>query len=303
MFVNVRSIDLRLLIVFDAIMAERSVSRAARRIGMSQPAMSNALNRLRSTVNDQLFTRTAEGVRPTPRAIELSIPVGEALKQIQEALEPREFDPATVDWTFNLALSDQATIVVLHRLYRLLESTAPKVRLCIQPKSNATIQSRLDAADVELAVGVIPNLPRRFKSIVLFEDRYVCMMHRRHVLARQKIGADDFARSHHLAVRPALDLASQIDKQLRRYSVKRNVVLNVSQFQAVPEVLRSSNLIACLLKSVTEQFDHDEFVFHPIPFAIHPVNIVVAWSRSRTRHAANAWMRQKLVEACQDLRI
>jgi DNA-binding transcriptional LysR family regulator len=124
MSVNLGGIDLRLLAVFDAIMAERSVSAAAQRIGMSQPAVSNALNSLRRTLKDQLFTRTAEGMCPTPRAVELSIPIGDALKTIQHALAPRRFSPADAHWAFKLAFSDQASIVA----YPFCYGVSPKWR-------------------------------------------------------------------------------------------------------------------------------------------------------------------------------
>jgi DNA-binding transcriptional LysR family regulator len=121
-------------------------------------------------------------------------------------------------------------------------------------------------------------------------------------LAGRQIGTAEFSRINQLAVRPSLDWASQIDKRLRRFGATRRVVLNLSQFQAVPDVLRKSDLVACVLHSVTEQYDHSEFYFCPVPFPLDRVKVVVAWSRSRTGHAANAWMRQTLVEACDVLR-
>jgi DNA-binding transcriptional LysR family regulator len=300
--VNLASIDLKLLVVFDAVMVERSVSRAAHRLGMSQPAMSNALNRLRLMLKDQLFLRSAEGMRPTQRALELAPPITEALRQIETALEPARFAPADANWVFKLALSDHASVVILPRLLTLLDRAAPDIRLRIQPKRNPTIQDKLDAADVDLAVGIIPNLPRRFAQSTLFEDRYVCMMRRQHPSAGKPITREAFAAAQHLAVRPSLDIISPIDQRLKQHGVSRKVVLNVTQYLAVPNVLRQFDLVACLFETVAKQFDGREFYFSPMPFALEPMNVVLAWSRARTHHAANTWMRQKLVEACRELR-
>ena len=167
MKLNLAGVDLKLLVAFEAIMAERSVSAAAARMGMSQPAMSNALGRLRLMLKDQLFTRTAEGMRPTARAIELAVPIAEALKKIQEALEPRRFNPSDGSWLFKLALSDQAAIVVLPRLLRRFGTAAPGIDLSVEPKLNDRIQGQLDAGEIDVAVGLMPNLAKRFAQAVL----------------------------------------------------------------------------------------------------------------------------------------
>ena len=301
MSVNLATIDLKLLVVFDAVMGEHSVSRAAQRLGMSQPAMSNALNRLRHVLKDQLFLRTAEGMRPTPRALELGPPITRALKQIQEALEPAHFAPADAGSDFRLTLSDHATVVVLPRLLPLLHKVAPQVRLRIIPKRNSAIEDQLDSGDVDFAVGIIPRLPRRFERQDLYEDQYVCMMHGSHPLAGRPITRAEFVAAEHLALRP-LDSPSVIDQCLKRHKVGRKVVLNVTQYLAVPNTIRNRNLIACMLRTVAEHFAGDAFYLSPLPFDIEPMKIALVWSRARTHHAANAWMRQKLVEACADLR-
>jgi DNA-binding transcriptional LysR family regulator len=301
MLVNLATIDLKLLVVFDAVMGEHSVTRAAQRLGMSQPAMSNALNRLRYLLKDQLFLRTAEGMRPTVRARELGPPITQALKQIQAALEPATFAPSDAGSDFRLTLSDHATVVVLPRLLPLLQKAAPQVRLRILPKRNSAIEDQLDSGDVDFAVGIIPKLPRRFDRQELYQDEYVCMMHRGHPLAGRPITRAQFVAAEHLALRP-LDSVSVVDQCLKRHKVGRKVVLNVTQYLAVPNTIRKRNLVACMLRTVAEHFAGDEFYLSPMPFDLEPMKISLVWSRARTHHAANAWLRQKLVEACADLR-
>ena len=239
---------------------------------------------------------------PHPKGIELSVPIGDALKTIQHALAPRRFSPADAHWAFKLAFSDQASIVVLPRLLRRLAEVAPHVTLRIEPKWNATVQAQLDAAEIDLAVGIIPNLPRRFAGSTLFEDRYVCMMRKDHPLAGRPITQAQFSAAEHVAVRPSLDRASQIDQTLNRLGGARKVVLNVNQFLSVPSVLMETNLIACLLRSVSHHFDQSRFYFCPLPFSYDPMSVVVTWTRARTEDAANSWMRKQLADACQDLR-
>jgi DNA-binding transcriptional LysR family regulator len=299
--VNLATIDLKLLVVFDAVMEEHSVSRAAQRLGMSQPAMSNALNRLRYLLKDQLFLRTAEGMRPTARALELGPPITRALKQIQEALEPAHFAPTDAGSDFRLTLSDHATVVVLPRLLPLLQKVAPQVRLRIVPKRNSAIEGQLDSGDVDFAIGIIPKLPRRFARQDLYTDEYVCMMHRSHPLAGRPITRAEFVAAEHLALRP-LDSVSVVDQCLRRHKINRKVVLNVTQYLAVPGTIRKRDLVACMLRTVAEHFAGGEFYLSPMPFDFGPMQVAMAWSRARTHNAANAWLRQKLVEACAELR-
>jgi DNA-binding transcriptional LysR family regulator len=300
MSVNLASIDLKLLVVFDAIMGEHSVSRAALRLGMSQPAMSNALNRLRFLLKDQLFLRTSEGMRPTNRALELGPPITSALKQIQEALEPTDFKPAEAGSDFRLTLSDHATVVVLPRLLPILQQAAPHVRLRITPKRNSVIEDQLDSGEVDFAIGIVPKLPARFDRQDLYEDQYVCIMHRSNPLAGRPMTCAEFMAAEHLALRP-LDSGSIIDQSLKHHKVSRKIVLNVTQYLAVPGVIRKRNLVACMLRTVAEHLIGDEFYLSPMPFDQERMTISLVWSRARTHQRANVWFRQKVSEACADL--
>jgi DNA-binding transcriptional LysR family regulator len=127
------------------------------------------------------------------------------------------------------------------------------------------------------------------------------MMHRGHPLAGRPIKRAEFVAAEHLALRP-LDSISVVDQCLKRHKVGRKVVLNVTQYLAVPNTIRKRNLVACMLRTVAELFAGNEFYLSPMPFDFEPMKISLAWGRARTHHAANAWLRQKLVEACADLR-
>ena len=303
MKVNMQPCDIRLLIVFDAIMRERSVSRAAQTLGLSQAATSNSLNRLRASLADQLFFRTVTGMAPTPKAIELSAPIREGLEKIQGALNYKSFKPEKPEGVFTLAFSDQAVQVVLPSLLGRLKGRAPGIRLNIETKWNSTVQDHLDTATVDLAIGIIPNLPKRFGRAVLFEDNYVAVMRKDHPLSvMSEIDADIFSSAKHLAVRPSIDRSSQIELTLRELGYRRDVAMNVNQFIAVPSILNETDLIACMLKSVAEQLDQKNVTCLPINFIHMPVEITIAGSAVRASNPGNRWLRLEVIASCEHLR-
>lgn len=300
--VNLAAIDLKLLVVFDAVMAERNVTRAARRLGMSQPALSNALGRVRHLLKDQLFTRGADGMQPTPRALALSAPVSEALRRLEATLEPPRFEAGDTDWTFKLGLSDHASIVLLPALLRHLAETGPGVRLTVLPKANDTVAAALSAGELDLAIGVIPMLPRRFGRMRLFDDAYVCLMRAGHALAQGPFDLAAYAAAEHLAIRPSYAGLSGIDMLARAGGMQRNVTLAVNQFLAVAPLVRSSNLIASLFGRMTEHLDLTGLVVRELPLPATSVQVVAVWNKTLTNHPAHRWLRLRLSEVAVNTR-
>ena len=295
--VNLAAIDLKLLVVFDAVMAERNVTRAARRLGMSQPAVSNALARVRHLMKDQLFTRGADGMQPTPRATELSVPVHDALRKLETTLEPPHFDARRTEWTYRLGLSDHASIVLLPALLAQLAASAPGVRLHVLPKANAQVASALAAGEIDLAVGVIPALPRSFGRMRVFEDAYVCLMRAGHPRARGRFSTADYAAAEHLAIRPNYAGLSGIDVLAQQAGVQRRIALAVNQFLAVAPVVRASDLVASLFSRMTEHLDQTGLVLRPIPLPSARVEVAAVWNRALTHHPAHRWLRGQVAAA------
>src|SRR5437764_3807390 len=195
---NWGAFDLNLLIVFDAVMQDRSVTRAGRRIGLSQPAMSHALNRLRHMLKDELFIRTPEGMTPTPRAELLAPPLRNALSEMQAALEPTAFDPAASDRSIALALNNYAAIVLAAPLVAAVAAAAPKVRLDLRPRGTLDIADRLDHGDIDLALASRETPGERFCTAPLLEDLFVVVMRRGHPASRRALSAAAFAALPHL---------------------------------------------------------------------------------------------------------
>src|SRR5205085_335801 len=170
---NWGAFDLNLLIVFDAIMQERNVTRAGQRIGLSQPAMSHALSRLRHMLKDELFIRAPEGMVPTPRAEALAQPLRSALSEMQLALEPAAFGPAAADRRFVLAVNNYAAVVLASPLVAAVSAAAPGVRLDLRPSGTLDLVERLDRGDLDLTLGSMDSPGKRFATASLLDDPLV----------------------------------------------------------------------------------------------------------------------------------
>jgi DNA-binding transcriptional LysR family regulator len=295
MAVNLGAVDLKLLVVFDAIMTERNVSRAGARIGMSQSATSNALNRLRELLADQLFIRTGSGMQPTAVALRLTTPIHEALQLVRSALEPSLFDPSNSTWTYRLAISDHASIVMLPSLAQHLARVAPGVRLVLRPKVNAEVAGQLDANEIDFAIGVIPALQRRFNRASLFRDSYDCLLRRNHPLAKRALKLNDFKSTEFLAVRPRHEGPSEVDRILIDKGVRRTVAITVDQFLAAPPILAHTNLIAFMLRGVMQHLNLKQLNVAQAPIRLD-VQVSAVWNRALTKQPAHSWMRQQLME-------
>lgn len=298
---NISALDLNLLAVFDAVMTEKSVSRAAKRIGMTQPAVSNALNRLRYRLQDQLFIRTTDGVRPTERATEMAADVAEGLRQLQVAVEPRSSSTGTKHRKFVISMSEQTMIAVLPRLLTVTSTSSNSMTLHVKQKSNKTIQTELDAMEVDVAVGTLLNLPPRFDKIVLYHDKYVIMMAKGNPLAKRGLSPKEFPKVEQVAVREELEVSTRVDRELLACGTARNVVMNVTQYQVLPKVLKATSLIALVPRSVVPEFNPSEIMFQEIPFKIPEVEIMAVVHRTRRRNTAIRWLQNALQEACSDL--
>ena len=190
---NWGAFDLNLLIVFDAVMQERSVTRAGSRIGLSQPAMSHALNRLRHMLKDELFVRTPAGMVPTPRAEALAQPLRNALNEMQLALEPTAFEPAASDRRFVLAVNNYAAVVIVPPLVAAARAAAPAIHLDLRPSGTLDIVERLDRGDLDLAIIGGADQGERFAAAALLEDHFVMVMRRGHPCGRATVSPAEFA--------------------------------------------------------------------------------------------------------------
>jgi DNA-binding transcriptional LysR family regulator len=296
---NIRNIDLRLLVVFDMVMVERNVTAAARRLGMSQPAVSSAINRLRHVVKDRLFLRSTGGVLPTQKALELAVPVRNVLDQLEEVFEPSRFSPDTATRSFSIALSHNAASAVLPDLCRRVLSEAPGIQLRFRPKLNTAIVHQLDTGETDFVIGILPRLPKRISVLPLFEEEYVCVMRKDHPLAqRHRLTLADFARAEHLAVTYTGETTGHIDRMLDKQRLVRRVPVSINQLLLAPEVLGGSNLILTAFRSMIERQPAFR-AFHTVafPLRISPARIDLAWHAATGERPAHSWLRALIIKA------
>ncbi|WP_109511640.1 LysR family transcriptional regulator [Pseudomonas ovata] len=298
---NLRDLDLNLLLVLHQLLIDQQVSVAAEHLGLSQPAMSNALKRLRTALNDELFVRTGRGMQPTPYAASLAKPVAQALALLGQALQPRiAFDPTSSLRRFTLAMTDIGEIWFMPRLIEALLQRAPGVSVTTV-RSDAQLSEGLAGGTVDLAVGLQPDLQNGFYQRRLFIHRYVCLCRRDHPLTRQPMNSDDFCRQAHVHVAATSTGHGEVEQHLRRAGLQRDIRLQVPHFVAVGHILQRSDLVA----TVPERFASTclvpfDLVALPLPVPLPEIAINLFWHARYHKDPANQWFRDLMFELFSD---
>lgn len=299
---DLRDIDLNLLVVFNQLLLDRSVSTAADKLGLTQPAVSNALKRLRTVLKDELFLRTSRGMEPTPYALHLSEPVMYALNALQTVLARRDtFDPLTSSRNFNLAMTDIGEMYFMPPLMEALSRLAPSIRITTLRPNSGNLRDDMESGSVDLTLGHQPNLQAGFFQRRLFRHRYVCVFRQQHATATTPMSLEQFCELEHVGVVAANTGHAEIDELLERAGVKRRMRLVVPHFIAVGHILQSTDLIATLPERFAERC-REPFGLsispHPIPLPEIAINLF--WHGKYHRDPANLWLRQLLVELFAD---
>ena len=296
---NYESFDLNLLNVFDAVMTELNVTRAAVRLNMTQPAVSNALKRLRHVLNDELFVKVPSGVSPTPKALELSQPIREALNQIRQTLEPTEFNPATERATLTIALNDFMANLLLPPLVKILEDIAPHINVRTIPNTHINAPMLLEQAEIDIAIGVFSNLPVRLRSHTLFSSPWICVMRRDHPLATHTLTLETYVQATHVLVTLTGESTGLIEPLLQEQGLTRRIGLTVNQFSVVPKLLTTSDLIAVLPTRVVYLSELAEHLhLKAVPIEIPPTLVKMIWHERSHHKPTQAWFRTQLAEIC-----
>ena len=304
---NFRTLDLNLLRVFDATMAEGSLTRAAATLAMTQPAVSHALKRLREHLGEELFERVAHGVRPTPRAEALWPAVREALATLRQSLAPGDFDPAQDEHQFHLAMADSTASLLMPPLVQVIEATAARANLRVLPLTTREPTALLESGEADLALGFFPALITRLVALGdsahlrhqrLYDTRYVCVMRRGHPLAGRPLQLADFVAAHHLLVSFSGRPFGLVDQALAALGHKRRIVLTVNQFATAGRVVSASELRAVRPASFVEAPGvAEDLAIHETPLALDPVHVEMVWHLRRDADAAHRWLRQQVLQA------
>lgn len=299
---NYERFDLNLLNVFDAVMTELNVTRASVQLNMTQPAVSNALKRLRHLLNDELFIKVPSGVSPTPKALEIWQPLREALYQIRQTLEPTEFNHATETATFTVALNDFSAALILPPLTKVIEAITPNINLRTIPNTHINAVLLLEQAEIDIAIGVFPGSPPRLRSQPLLTSSWICAMRRDHPLARRKLTLDCYAQAKHLLVTLTGEVTGLIEPLLQERGLNRRIGLTVNQFSIAPQILVNSDLIAILPTRVIQLSGiADQLHLAPVPLDLNPTSVKMMWHERSQQNTAQTWFRTQLTEVCSQL--
>jgi DNA-binding transcriptional LysR family regulator len=298
---NLGAFDLNLLIVFDALMRERSVTRAGERIGLSQPAVSHALNRLRYMLKDQLFVRTPDGMVPTPRAEQLADPLRRALNDMQLALEAEPFAPSAANRQFTIAVNNYAAVVLSPPLIVAVSDAAPSVRLNLRPSGTLAVLDLLDRGELDLAVGYFATAAERFAVAPLIEDHFVVAMRCDHPAAISQLTAEAFAALVHLEISSSGEDTSFIDAWLERLKLSRRI-MHRAPYLSTACILSHSNMAATLTARIAQAFMRSEEIYiAELPCPSPRVSLGMLWHRRLDNQPAHRWLRGLVETTCTHL--
>ena len=296
---DVAGFDLNLLKAFDALYAERHVTRAGHRIGLSQSAMSGALTRLREVFNDELFVRSPTGMQPTPRADDLAGPISAALRLMRGVLQDDGFDPATADHIVTIAMTDYAAFVLLPPLLARLADDAPCLDVQVRGIfGKDEVVDLLDSGEANLAISVPVDASARILTRPLLQEGFACIARPGHPAFADGAGIKAFAAAPHLLVSPEGDRAGLVDRKLAALGLERRVVLSLPQFLVAPFVVADTDLIATLASRVARRFAAANLgiaVYEP-PVALSDWPLAMMWHRRVDDHPATVWLRDCIAE-------
>jgi DNA-binding transcriptional LysR family regulator len=295
---DIRAVDLNLLKAFDALHNERAVTRAASRIGLSQPAMSHALSRLRGLFSDDLFVRTQSGMEPTARAREIAPLISAAIEQIEAALNlGAGFDPATSSAIFTAGMGEYAEVALVGRLAEEFSREAPKAILRLLPLNGADAGEQLERGTIDVAVAHLRGMPPTTETTLLFRDPFVVVARKGHPITQAPLTVEAYAAQNHVLVSPRGDTSGALDRLLVDYGQRRRVALLVATYLAVPAALAGSDLIATVPSRAASLIAaHAELATLPLPVDFS-ATISMAWHRRTTSEPAQAWFRELLTGA------
>lgn len=307
---NFRSLDLNLLRVFDAVMVERSVTRAAVQLSMTQPAVSNALRRLRDSTDEDLFAPSAAGMAPTPHAEALWPTVRRALGELRDAFEPPAFDPRGTARTFTLAMADANEALMVPVLAGLLQREQARVDLCFVPLASRDPRPLLEHGAADLAVGFFPDVAAALAAEgdgattrldPLYGCEYVCAMRRGHPLAEEgALTLDAYCAAQHLRVSFAGRPRGYVDEALAGLGRERRVLITVNHFFTAGSAVHRSDLLTVLPRSFVPATGFAaQLAVRPLPFAIRGIDVGLLWHRRHEKDGARRWLRATVARAAR----
>lgn len=299
---RLRAVDLNLLTVLDALLAERSVTRAAERLGMTQPAVSNALARLRLLFGDELFVRGGRAMTPTPRALSLAGPIREALDLIHGSLDPqRVFDP-TAGHTFKLGIVDVGEAVVLPRFLEWLDQLGARVRLDVHRAPGSALHDEVRLGKIELVLDHIAIPGEDIQRKRVLDLTLVPLVRRDHPTVGASLTVDEYVALEHAILEPREGQTNLAEQALAIVGRSRRVRVQVPDYLSMPFIVSRSNLVCTLPLPLAKLFERT-FPVRAVrcPLPIQPIPLFMMWHVRQDGDPAHAWLRQSIIDLCERL--
>lgn len=299
--INLARVDLNLLVALDALLTERSVTRAATRVGLGQSAMSHNLARLRQLFGDDLLVRSSDGMRPTPRALALADRVRIALSEVAALVSrDEEFDPATAERTFRIGLPDSVEMLVGPRLLDIACAEAPGIRFRFYSTDGRQLLDELDADAIDLGIGIgtFPDGQTHHKRRVLATDSYLCMFNAAKVGVKPPISLDDYVRLPHILTSLRKGERGVVDDALEKVGLARQIALTTPRFVAVPFLVAGAPVLTTMHARLARLFAKElGLSLSPVPVGLPEVTVSMLWHASYDGDPGHAWLRQLIVRA------
>lgn len=298
--VNPRALDLNLLGVLVAVIDEGSVTRAARKLEMTQPAVSNALRRLRRELGDPLVVRGPRGVVPTAHALRLAAPMREALERLRGALDTGAFDSSRAERTFTIASSDYGQLTALPRVLPAIEREAPRVRLRFVPFTDAVWEG-LVAGEIDLALGRFDRARDSYVRQKLYTDEMLCVARANHPRVRGQLPIELFVELKHVLIAPFGGTGGMVDEALAREGLRREVALFTTSFALAPVLVACTDWIATIPRRVARAFGGRLSLQElPPPVSLPGFTMSQLWHRRTERDEGHRWLRAAIHRALRD---
>jgi len=296
---NLTSIDLNLLVALDALLTEQGVTRAANRLGLKQSAMSSNLGRIRRLLDDEILTRSGDGMHLTPRAMALVGPVRTALRQIQCIVNRGEaFDPNVAERTFGIALPGSMEALLGPRLLSLVASEAPNVRIVLQSLDYGQVLSNIDADRIDIAVGVFDSGQMHHKVRPLYRDGYLCLFNETLLKVSAPLSLDDYLRHPHVMTTLNGTGPGVVDEALTRIGRQRKLLATTPRFATVPFLVQASPVLTTMVAALATRFaGMMNLATSPVPVELMDFTVSMLWHSSYDHDPAHRWLRDLLLRA------
>lgn len=291
--------DLNLMVIFDVIMQERSVTKASHRLAMTQPSVSNAISRMRHVWQDPVFVKEGRGIKPTPFAESMWLKIRQPLVDIRQASQVTKTDIRLAARTFRIASTDWMTDLFWLPLRKRIEQHAPLINLHAVPYRVNGEKLLLDA-DVDMVLDYFEGANQHIHSQLLFNNHFVCAMHPEHPLADKTLTLNDYCKSEHLLMSLSGDAKGSVDLALSQLGQSRRVAMTVNHCANMAKILTQTDLITTIpLPLIMKQLEQGQLIAKPLPFDLSPAPISMTWHVRQQRDDAHSWLRQQVLDVVQ----